>query len=223
MADPVEVVDAVTDLYTARLAQLERVIALLQPLSTEQSSSSDYFTTQAIRCADEVILNKRDPYIAGHWDQFKTSIASQNPHARLWEASHAKVDPNLLLAPIAAVKPQVKSNVVFGVPRSSHPHTDSAYHPIATTVHLPGPLNRQSFLAWMKALPKELDRAKGFFRFKNEPVLQEFQYAPPGHATINPITLLDEPEPAIVLIGRGYDVDQLCMELVSCVDGPNLI
>ena len=63
MADPVEVVDAVTDLYTARLVQLERVIALLQPLSSEQSSSHAYVTSQAIRCADEVILNKRDLYV----------------------------------------------------------------------------------------------------------------------------------------------------------------
>lgn len=223
MADPVEVVDAVTDLYTARLAQLERVIALLQPLSTEQSSSSTYVTTQAIRCADEVILNKRDLYVPGHWDQFKTSVVSQNPYARLWETSHARVDPTSLLAPIAATKPLVRSNVVFGISRLSHPQIGSAYHPITTTVHLPGPLNRESFVAWTKTLPKELDRAKGFFRFQNEPMLQEFQYAPPGHATINPITLLDEPEPAIVLIGRGYDVDQLCTELVSCVDGQTLI
>jgi G3E family GTPase len=218
MADPVEVVDAVTDLYTARLAQLERVIALLQPLSIEQSSSNAYVTSQAIRCADEVILNKRDLYVAGHWDQFKTSIVRQNPYARLWEASHARIDPTLLLAPIATTTSHARSNVVFGVPRSSHPHTGTVYHPIATTVRLPGPLNRQRFLAWIKTLPKELHRAKGFFRFPNEPALQEFQYAPPSHATITPVTLLDEPEPAIVLIGRGYDIDQLCTGLVSCVD-----
>jgi G3E family GTPase len=221
MADPVEVVDAVTDLYTARLAQLERVIALLQPLPTEQNSSSAYVTTQAIRCADEIILNKRDLYITGHWDQFKASVASENPHARFWEASHAKVDPNLLLAPIAATKLQAKSNVVFGAPRSSRPHIGNAYHPIATTVHVPGPLNRERFLAWMKQLPKDLDRAKGFFRFQNEPALQEFQYAPPGRAMITPVMLLDEPKPAIVLIGRGYDQEQLRKALLSCMIDPN--
>jgi G3E family GTPase len=217
MADPLEVVDAVTDLYTSRLAQLERVIALLQPLSTEQSSSSAYVTTQAIRCADEVILNQRDLYIPGHWDQFKMSVTNQNPYARLWETSHAKVDPTSLLAPIALTKPQVQSNVVFGAPRSSNPHIGTAYHPIATTVHLPGPLNRQRFLAWMKQLPKDLDRAKGFFRFQNEPALQEFQYAPPSQPTIIPVMLLDEPKPAIVLIGRGYDHVSLRKALLSCV------
>src|SRR5512146_1991199 len=90
LADPSEVIDAVTDLYTARLARLERVIALLHPVSTEQSHSSAYVTTQAIRCADELILNKRDLYVPGHWERFRAGILEQNPYARLWETSHAR-------------------------------------------------------------------------------------------------------------------------------------
>jgi G3E family GTPase len=89
LADPAEVVDAVTDAYTARLASLERVIALLHPVSTEESHSSAYVTTQAIRCADELILNKRDLYVPGHWERFRAGIVEQNPYARLWETSHA--------------------------------------------------------------------------------------------------------------------------------------
>jgi G3E family GTPase len=94
----------------------------------------------------------------------------------------------------------------------------ATYHPIATTIRLPGPLSRERFLSWIKTLPKELERAKGFFRFGKEPELQDFQYAPPGQATITPVMLLDEPEPAIVLIGRGYDVDRYGAELLACVE-----
>ena len=93
LADPAEVIDGVTDLYTARLAKLERVVALLHPVAGEQSHSSLFVTEQAIRCADEVVLNKRDLYVPGHWDQFKTSILARNPEARLWETTHARVDP----------------------------------------------------------------------------------------------------------------------------------
>jgi len=67
-------------------------------------------------------------------------------------------------------------------------------------------------------LPKEIERAKGFLRFTQEPELQEFQYAPPGEPTIVPVMLLDEPEKAIVLIGRGYDVDRYRAELSACVE-----
>ena len=216
LADPIEVVDAVTDLYTARLAKLERIMALLQPVSTEQSPSSAYVTAQAIRCADDLILNKRDLYVPGHWDQFKNTILTQNRTARLWETTHARIDSTALLAPYASLKPQ--NNVVFGEPRPSIASIRAAYHPVATTIRLPGPLNRQRFLDWIKFLPKELERAKGYFRFAKEPELQEFQYAPPGQATITPVMLLDEPDPAIVLIGRGYDVARYEEGLFACIE-----
>jgi G3E family GTPase len=216
LADPAEVIDAVTDLYTARLAKLERVIGLLHPISSERSHSSAFVTEQAIRCADELILNKRDLYVSGHWDQFKASILSRNSEARLWETTHARIDPDALLAAPQGEKSSAPTNVEFGHPRlSSHTH---AYHPMAITIRLPGPLNRHRFSSWTKTLPKELERAKGFFRFVNEPELQEFQYAPPGEATVTPVMLLDEPESAIVLIGRGYDVDRYGVELLACVE-----
>jgi G3E family GTPase len=79
-------------------------------------------------------------------------------------------------------------------------------------------LNRTRFLSWIQTLPKEVERAKGFVRFVKEPELNEFQYAPPAEATVTPVMLLDEPEKAIVLIGRGYDVDRYGAELSACVE-----
>ncbi|MCA1957914.1 MAG: GTP-binding protein [Nitrospira sp.] len=223
LADPSEVIDAVTDLYTARLASLERVIALLHPVSTESSHSAAYVATQAIRCADELILNKQDLYVPGHWEQFRAAIIEQNPYARLWETSHARLDVAELLGPHPSLGSRLSTgrhaatNVLFDVARSPSVQR-AAYHPIATTVRLAGPLNKERFLAWLQDLPKELERAKGFFRFTGKPELQEFQYAPPAEPTIAPIMLLDEPDPAIVLIGRGYDVEVLTSRLLSCVE-----
>jgi G3E family GTPase len=217
LADPAEVIDAVTDLYTARLATLERVIALLHPISTETSHSSAYVTTQAIRCADELILNKQDLYVPGHWEAFRDQILIQNPYARLWETTHARIDPSTLLAPHASTRPAAPTNVLFGKSQpKSHPR--AAYHPIATAIRLTGTIDRRRFLTWLKTIPKELERAKGYFRFTKSPELQEFQYAPPGQTTITPVTLLDEPEPAIVLIGRGYDIESLKESLLGCVE-----
>ena len=218
LADPAEVIDAVTDLFTARLATLERVIALLHPIASETSPSSQYVTTQAIRCADELILNKQDLYVPGHWEGFKSGIVKHNPYARIWETTHARIDAAALLAPIVTRPYPAKTNVVFGGPHPVGPHKRADYHPIATTVKLPAPLSRQRFEAWTQSLPKELERAKGYFRFIQEPELQEFQYAPPGHPTTAPVMLLDEPEPAVVLIGRGYDVETLERSLLDCAE-----
>ena len=218
LADPAEVIDAVTDLYTARLATLERVIALLHPIASDTSHSSQYVTAQAIRCADELILNKQDLYVPGHWEGFKSGIVKQNPYARIWETTHARINAAALLAPVHQARPAKQTNVVFGEPRPSSSHKRADYHPIATTVKLSSPLNRPRFEAWTTSLPKELERAKGFFRFAGEPELQEFQYAPPGAPTIAPIMLLDEPSPAIVLIGRGYDVETSRTALLACME-----
>lgn len=219
LADPAEVIDAVTDAFTARLASLERIMALLHPVSAEESHSSVYVTTQAIRCADELILNKRDLYVPGHWERFRTAILDQNPYARLWETSHARLNAADLLAPYPSAKQPAPTNVLLSKSRPG-PSQRAPYHPIATTVSLPGPLNRRRFLTWVKTFPKELERVKGYFRFAQEPELQEFQYAPPGQATITPLTLLDEPEPALVLIGRGYDVEILRTELLATIEEP---
>jgi G3E family GTPase len=208
----------VTDLYTARLTHLEKVIALLHPIQTDRESMGGFVTRQAIRCADELILNKKDLYVAGLWERFTATIVEQNPYARVWETSHARVDPSSLLEPITRITPNATVNVEFGVPRSSATSKRASYHPIATTIRLPGPLNVERFLRWMKALPPELERAKGFFRFAKGPELQEFQYAPPDNATISPIMLLDEPSHAIVLIGRGYDQERCQTELLRCLE-----
>lgn len=218
MADPAEVIDAVTDLYTAQLARLEKVIALLHPIPADRESMAGFVTAQAIRCADELVLNKKDLYVAGHWEGFKDSITKQNPYARVWETSQARVEPFSLLEPLPRITPPPTVNVEFGVPRSAATKKRASYHPIATTVLLPGPLNLERFLRWMKTLPPELERAKGFFRFAKGPELQEFQYAPPGNATVTPITLLDEPKHAIVLIGRGYDQERCQAELLNCLE-----
>jgi G3E family GTPase len=214
LADPAEVIDGVTDLHTARLAKLERVIALLHPIAGAQSHSSTFVTEQAIRCADELILNKRDLYVPGHWDQFKASIVARNPDARLWETTHGRIDVAALLQSRADERRGPPTNVQFPAPPAA---PRAAYHPIATTIRLPGALNRSRFMAWIRTLPKEVERAKGFVRFVQEPELHEFQYAPPAEPAVTPLMLLDEPEKAIVLIGRGYDVDRYRAELLTCV------
>ena len=91
------------------------------------------------------------------------------------------------------------------------------------TVRLPKPLSRLRFMEWVRTLPDGIERAKGFFRFANEPELQEFQFFPPRTSTVTPVILLDEPEHAVVLIGRGYDSDALRSRLIDCLDRSEIV
>ena len=180
MADPAEVIDGVTDLYTARLTHLEKVIALLHPIPTDRESMGGFVTRQAIRCADELILNKRDLYVPGHWERFKSVDHRAEP---LRAGLGNQPCPGRSLIATRTNHPHIAgADGECGI-RSAAIIRDeqrASYHPIATTVRLPGPLNFERFLRWMKTLPPELERAKGFFRFAKGPELQEFQYAPPA-------------------------------------------
>lgn len=220
MADPAAVVDAVTDVYVSRLIRLERAIALLHPAAMSDGAMSDVATRHAVRYADDVILNKRDLYVPGLWEQFKAAAIKENRHARIWETTHARVDPQALLQADPPARPAPAVNVAFGQTRT--PSTASAsrarHHPMVVTIHLPDPLNRPRFLRWVGALPDGIERAKGFFRFAGEPELQEFQFFPPRVHTVSPVMLLDEPDHVVVLIGRDYDQERCRNELLACVE-----
>ena len=217
MADPAEVVDAVTDAYVSRIAKLERILALLHPVPLPDSGMAELVTRNAIRYADDLILNKRDLYIPGHWEQFRATITRHNPYGRLWETNHARLDiPALLSAPATR---SVPTNVVFGKPGAPGPRHEShaLHHPMVTTVRLTKPLDRTRFVDWTHALPEGLERGKGFFRFAEEPELQEFQFFPPRTSTIAPVMLLDEPDHVVVLIGRDYDQELCRKSLLACL------
>ncbi len=219
MADPAEVVDAVTDAYVSRIAKLERIFAILHPVPLPDSGMAELVTRNAIRYADDLILNKRDLYIPGHWEQFRETITRINPYGRIWETNHARLDISTLLA--APATRTVPTNVVFGkppTPRTTH-ESRASHHPMVTTVRLPKPLDRPKFTEWTKSLPGGMERAKGFFRFAEEPQLQEFQFFPPRTCTIAPVTLLDEPDHVVVLIGRDYDQELCRTSLLACLAG----
>ena len=219
MADPAEVVDAVTDVYVSRIAKLERIFAMLHPVPLPDTGMAELVTRNAIRYADDLILNKRDLYIPGHWEQFRETIVSLNPHGRLWETNHARLDvAALLAAPATRTAP---TNVSFGkLPAAEHRREARApHHPMVTTVRLPKPLDRTKFMEWTKSLPEGMERAKGFFRFEGEPELQEFQFFPPRTSTIAPVMLLDEPDHVLVLIGRDYNQEHYRASLLACLAG----
>ena len=123
MADPAEVVDAVTDVYVSRLTKLERILALLHPGPLPETGLAEVVTINAIRYADDLILNKRDLYIPGHWEQFRDGITRHNPYGRVWETSHARLDIPTLLSGGTMRLPTKRTNVNFGRPSEVHPHS----------------------------------------------------------------------------------------------------
>src|SRR5581483_3447300 len=105
--------------------------------------------------------------VPGLWEQFKAAAIEENPHARIWETTLARVDPHALLQADPPARPAATVNVAFGHTRSpsTAPVSRARHHPMVVTIQLPDPLNRPRFLRWVGALPDGIERAKGFFRF----------------------------------------------------------
>ncbi len=223
IANPAEVIDAVTDAFVSRIARLERVIALINPAADPATAYADPVVAHSIRYADDIVLNKRDLAIGPIWEGARAQIVSRNPHARLWETAHARVDLDRLLAAPASNAPRDTSITVGLHPASSHAAAQprAAYHPMVRTVRLPGSLDRARFDAWRQHLPPGLERAKGFFRSAGDGTLQEFQYTRPDVNRVQPLQLLDEPPHAIVLIGRDYDQAACEAALLACLAAPS--
>ena len=68
MANPAEVIDAVTDAFVSRMVTLRQTIALVQPTADPEQAYSDPVIAHSLRCADDIILNKRDLFLSTMWD-----------------------------------------------------------------------------------------------------------------------------------------------------------
>ena len=178
---------------------------------------AELVTRNAIRYATTSSSINGISYIPGHWEQFRSTITRHNPYGRVWETNHARLDIAALLA--APATRSLPTNVQFGKPPAPGDRHESraSHHPMVTTVRLPKPLDRTKFMKWAERLPEGMERAKGFFRFAQEPELQEFQFFPPRTSTVAPVMLLDEPDHVVVLIGRDYDQDRCRASLLACL------
>lgn len=208
IADIEDVIEAVTDPVCLALVGLEKVIAVIEPTVPSAGRPIGSRYTTLVQYADEVIVNKRDLYSTAEQERCRAAIVRDRGHIRLWQVSQAAVDPVPLLQPgERRAKPRV-GNVAFGSTRA---------HPMVTTISLTGPLHRGRFTEWFDHLPVGLDRVKGVCRFSGEQELHEIQYASPVTRWIGVVRFRQEPDPALVLIGRNYNQAQCHRTLQACL------
>lgn len=210
MADPVEVVDALTEASVSRSAQLRRVIAVVHPRALPEDKPIGVLLRNMVRYADDIILNKCDLYDTKLVSRFRTAIARDCRDARVWETEHADLDVERMLNEPCGQKARgTIGNVTFGVPRAPS-------HPLVVTIRLPKPLDRARFADWLEQLPDGIERAKGYVRFTDSPQLHEFQVFPPRARWFGPVNFVEKPDQAAVLIGRDYDQAACRAGLQAC-------
>lgn len=203
-----EVIDAVTDPPCLALTMLAKVIAVIEPAVPLHGQVIGSRYTALARYADEVVVNKQDLYALSQRERLYAALVRDNREARVWQVSHAAVDPVLLLEPRAPRARRRGGNVVFGPVLA---------HPMVTTIPLSRPVHRGRFTKWFARLPAGVERAKGVCRFSGDRDLYEIQYASPVTRWVGIVRLQQEPDPALVLIGRDYDRERCRRTLQACL------
>lgn len=141
-----------------RWQEQERLSIRLRKLFVEQ-----------IRHADLLLLNKWDLVSSEEQKKLLQEIKEINPLARLVPAQFAGFDLDLHLFSLPGAFDRRYEALSHD---HSHLHVKMFHYTFST------PIDRETFMDWMRKVPDTLYRAKGFLRFTDEPqTLYSFQYS----------------------------------------------
>ncbi|CAM2886331.1 CobW family GTP-binding protein [Paenibacillus sediminis] len=200
IANPMEILDAVTETSLYMMLELKSVITVVDAahlfdLYKEQKGKTYRLMQEQIRCADVLILNKTDRVSSEQIDELKQTISRWNPFALLQPAVQCDVDLGLLLTndrtqhTVAVSQEQEHPDLHHHEHHEhyehDHHHTDHDHvhhhvshdHVMVYTHYFTGPIDSTAFEAFIAELPREVYRGKGILSFTDTSSRFLFQYA----------------------------------------------
>ena len=182
-------------------------------------------TDRHLALADLVVVNKADRVPEDELRAVRETVAGLADRAAVIEATHGRIDPELLfdrVVPEDEIVGQMSIEDVLYADEDGHAHPHAAYDTVSLATAVP--LHPRRLMAFLDSRPEGLYRLKGFV---------DFGAADPDHrylvhAVGRFLRFYPEPWPAgeerlsqLVLIGTGVDAAALRKELAGCeVDGP---
>lgn len=197
VAEPEDLLERLTDSDLLRVISPRVVIHVIDCRQLEASPGSRRHHMEAVRFADVVVLSRTDDLGPREVAGCEQTVLGWNPDVRVVPAVRGEC---VLPEPGRAGALQK----VF-LPREPG-HT--AYRSVF--LEMPEPVDRESFLEKVRALPAGVERAKGFLRFRDEPgTVHFFQYAA-GSGQMDAWKFGAEDVPfGMVCIGKGLEEGML--------------
>ncbi|WP_435190855.1 CobW family GTP-binding protein [Streptomyces sp. bgisy126] len=182
-------------------------------------------TDRHLAVADLVVVNKADRVSADELRSVRETVAELADRAAVIEASHGRVDPELLfdrVVPDGEIEGQMSiEDVLYGSDEADdHPH--ASYETVSLTASTP--LHPRRLMAFLDSRPEGLYRIKGFIDLGAADPANRYAV----HAVGRFLRFYPQPWPAgeerltqLVLIGSGVDAAGLRKELAACeLNGP---
>jgi G3E family GTPase len=187
VANPMEIVDAVTDASIYSSMILQSVITVIDAhqfldfASGNERSKSLRLMQDQLRCASKLIINKTDLLAAGELQKVQALVKELNPYALTVSTQRSDVDAGIFFS--------TQGEERMDVDHQSHDHHDQAHdhehgehyhsydHVVVHTHFFGQPVPRSEFEQLFRSLPAEIYRAKGIVRFLESEGQMMFQFA----------------------------------------------
>ncbi|WP_379151692.1 CobW family GTP-binding protein [Paenibacillus sp. sgz5001063] len=232
-ANPLEIVDAVTETSLYQLVELKGLITVVDAahlieLYRSQQGATYRLMQEQIRCASVLILNKTDRVTKEEAEEITVILRKWNAYAEILPAVRCELEPEALLEGMGGVHTEARYEVddellqesesqvelaggnpeLEGVTHSSHDHV------MAYTHYFKRPVNSEEFEQFVKELPRDVYRAKGIVTFSDTSSRFLFQYAY-READFMKITPQGEVPDVAVFIGEHFSSSELRTRLLQ--------
>jgi G3E family GTPase len=208
LADPIELVDQATKEEVLPLIRLTTLVAVLDPVNFQYLAEAMHSgIRQQTELADFVLINKCDLATPAVLDTLASQIRTINPRAEIFYTERGRMPYARLLGH----RGKLSRPVAHTHPAVVHDH----FHTFTFLCQYP--FVRERFEQCVRALPPTVWRAKGFVRFTDSSEQWMFQFVN-GDFAIEWIDLLPEPPDHLVIIGKGFNREELQNALLACAE-----
>lgn len=225
-ANPLEIVDAVTETSLYQLVELKGLITVvdtahLLELYRSQQGATYRLMQEQIRCASVLILNKTDRVTTEEAEEITAVLRKWNAYAQIMPAVRCELEPEVLLGSVGGVHAEARPEDEAAGPadgglstetggESHHTHD----HVMAYTHYFKRAVNSEEFEQFVKELPRDVYRAKGIVTFNDTASRFLFQYAY-READFMKITPQGDVPDVAVFIGEHFSSSELRSRLLQ--------
>ncbi|AIQ69271.1 CobW family GTP-binding protein [Paenibacillus graminis] len=231
-ANPLEIVDAVTEISLYQLVELKGLITVVDAahlieLYRSQQGSTYRLMQEQIRCASVLILNKTDRVTPQEAEEITAILRKWNAYAEILPAVRCDLEPEALLDGMGGIHAEARFQEEDEVQAAEGQaeyageagETGAAVHGshdhvMAYTHYFKRPVNSEEFEQFVKELPRDVYRAKGIVTFSDTSSRFLFQYAY-READFMKITPQGEVPDVAVFIGEHFSSLELRTRLLQ--------